>query len=133
MPYETLLFDLRDAIAFITINRPDKLNALNDQVVDELADAAERVATEDAIKGAILSGAGQKAFVAGADIADLAKQGPFDGKARALRGQAMLRRLETCGKPGIAAVNGYAPGGGCEVGTAGPLRIARDAAQVRHP
>src|SRR5439155_468273 len=74
MPYETLLFDLRDAIAFITINRPDKLNALNDQVVDELADAAERVATEDAIKGAILSGAGQKAFVAGADIAELAKQ-----------------------------------------------------------
>src|SRR5438034_11233369 len=75
MTYQTLLFDLRDAIAFITINRPDKLNALNDQVVDELADAAERVATEDAIKGAILSGAGQKAFVAGADIADLAKQG----------------------------------------------------------
>src|SRR5437667_214985 len=103
MTYQTLLFDLRDAIAFITINRPDKLNALNDQVVDELADAAERVATEDAIKGAILSGAGQKAFVAGADIADLAKQGPFDGKARALRGQAMLRRLETCGKPVIAA------------------------------
>src|SRR3989441_4419290 len=65
MSYQTLLFDLRDAIAFITINRPDKLNALNDQVVDELADAAERVATEDAIKGAILSGAGQKAFVAG--------------------------------------------------------------------
>src|SRR5213080_2979636 len=106
MTYQPLLFDLRDAIAFITINRPDKLNALNDQVVDELADAAERVATEDAIKGAILSGAGQKAFVAGADIADLAKQGPFDGKARALRGQAMLRRLETCGKPVIAAVNG---------------------------
>src|SRR3989442_5580949 len=102
MPYEPLLCDLRDAIAFITINRPDKLNALNDQVVDELADAAERVATEDAIKGAILSGAGQKAFVAGADIADLAKQGPFDGKARALRGQAMLRRPETCGKPVIA-------------------------------
>src|SRR6266480_1742668 len=102
MRYETLLFDLRDAIAFVTINRPDKLNALNDQVVDELADAAERVATEDAIKGAILSGAGPKAFVAGADIGDLAKQGPFDGKARALRGQAMLRRFETCGKPVIA-------------------------------
>src|SRR3989449_2434776 len=99
MSYETLLFEIRDGVAFITINRPDKLNALNDQVVDELADAAERVATEDAIKGAILSGAGQKAFVAGTDIADLAKQGPFDGKAQALRGQAMLRSLETCGKP----------------------------------
>src|SRR5438128_2494285 len=113
MSYETLLFAVRDAIATITINRPDKLNALNDQVVDELAHAAERIASEDAIKGAILTGAGTKAFVAGADIGDLAKQGPFDGKARALRGQAMLRRLETCGKPVIAAVNGYALGGGC--------------------
>src|SRR2546427_5338252 len=85
MAYETLLFDLRDAIAFITINRPDKLNALNDQVVHELADAAERVATDDAIKGAILSGAGEKAFVAGGGIGDLAEKGPFDGEARGPR------------------------------------------------
>src|SRR5438093_7913500 len=106
MRYETLLFDLRDAIATITINRPDKLNALNDQVVDELAHAAERIASEDAIKGAILTGAGTKAFVAGADIGDLAKQGPFDGKARALRGQAMVRRLEACGKQVSAAGDG---------------------------
>src|SRR5713101_3210054 len=133
MGYQTLLFETKDGIAFITINRPDKLNALNDQVVGELADAAERVATEDAIKGAILSGAGQKAFVAGADIADLAKQGPFDGKARALRGQAMLRRLETCGKPVIAAVNGYALGGGCELAMACHLRIASDAAKFGQP
>src|SRR5256886_8008259 len=103
MSYDTLLFEIRDAIARITINRPDKLNALNDQVVDELADAAGRVATEAAIRGALLTGSGTKAFVAGADIADLAKQGPFDGKARALRGQAMLRRFETCGKPVIEA------------------------------
>src|SRR5947209_15893197 len=115
MSYETLLFAVRDAIATITINRPDKLNALNDQVVDELAHAAERIASEDAIKGAILTGAGTKAFVAGADIGDLAKQGPFDGKARALRGQAMLRRLETCGQPVFAAVNGYTPGVGHEL------------------
>ena len=133
MSYQTLLFEIKDGVALITINRPDKLNALNDQVVDELADAAERVATEDAIKGAILSGAGQKAFVAGADIADLAKQGPFDGKARALRGQAMLRRLETCGKPVIAAVNGYALGGGCELAMACHLRIASDAAKFGQP
>src|SRR5882672_8650925 len=133
MSYETLLFEIRDGVAFITINRPDKLNALNDQVVDELADAAERVVTEDAIKGAILSGSGQKAFVAGADIGDLAKQGPFDGKARALRGQAVLRRFETCGKPIIAAVNGYALGGGCELAMACHLRIASDAAKFGQP
>jgi enoyl-CoA hydratase len=133
MTYQTLLFDIRDGIAFVTINRPDKLNALNDQVIAELGDAAERIATEDAIRGAILTGAGTKAFVAGADIGDLAKQGPFDGRARALRGQAVLRRLETCGKPVIAAVNGFALGGGCELAMACHVRIASDNAKFGQP
>src|SRR5207253_5135148 len=133
MSYKTLLLEITGGVALITINRPDKLNALNDQVVDELAHAAERIASEDAIQGAVLTGAGTKAFVAGADIADLAKQGPFDGKARALRGQAMLRRLETCGKPVIAAVNGYALGGGCQLAMACHLRVASDAAKFGQP
>src|SRR5438552_1477514 len=110
MSYKPLLLEITGGVALITINRPDKLNALNDQVVDELAHAAERIASEDAIQGAVLTGAGTKAFVAGADIADLEKQGPFDGKARALRGQAMLRRLETCGQPEVKL--GIAPGYG---------------------
>ena len=133
MAYETLLFEVRDGIAFVTINRPEKLNALNDTVVTELSHAAERIAAERAIRGVIITGAGTKAFVAGADIAELARQGPFDGKARALRGQAVLRRLETCGKPVVAAVNGFALGGGCELALACHLRIASESAKFGQP
>ena len=133
MTYQTLLFEVKDGVAVVTINRPDKLNALNDQVMAELADAAERIATDPAIKGAILTGAGPKAFVAGADISDLAKQGPFDGKARAVRGQGVLRRIETCGKPVIAAVNGFALGGGCELAMACHIRIASENAKFGQP
>jgi enoyl-CoA hydratase len=133
MTYQTLLFDVRDGLAFVTINRPDKLNALNDQVMAELADAAERIATEKEIKGAILTGAGPKAFIAGADIGDLSRQGPFDGKARAMRGQAVLRRIETGGKPVLAAVNGFALGGGCELAMACHLRIASENAKFGQP
>ena len=133
MPYQTLLFDVADGIARVTINRPDKLNALNDQVMAELGQAADRITTDESIRGVILTGAGPKAFVAGADIADLAKQGPFDGKARALRGQGVLRRLETCGKPVVAAVNGFALGGGCELAMACHIRIASDSAKFGQP
>jgi enoyl-CoA hydratase len=133
MTYQTILFEIRDGIAWVTVNRPDKLNALNDQVMLELADAAERIATDPAIKGAILTGSGAKSFVAGADIGDLAKQGPFDGKARAQRGQAVLRRLETSGKPVIAAINGFALGGGCELAMACHIRIASENAKFGQP
>src|SRR5690349_23791466 len=112
MTYQTLLFDVKDGVAVVTINRPDKLNALNDQVMAELADAAERIAADPARKGAILTGAGPKSFVAGVDISDLAKQGLVYGKARAMRGQGVLRRVETCGNPVIAAVNVSALVGG---------------------
>src|SRR5213594_3649393 len=133
MTYQTILFEIRDGIAWVTVNRPDKLNALNDQVMLDLADAAERIATEAEIKGAILTGAGPKSFVAGADIGDLSRQGPFDGKARAQRGQAVLRRLETCGKPVIAAINGFALGGGCELAMACHIRIASENAKFGQP
>ncbi len=133
MTYQTLIFEIRDGIAWVTVNRPDKLNALNDLVMLELADAAERIATEPDIKGAILTGSGPKSFVAGADIGDLSRQGPFDGKARAQRGQAVLRRLETCGKPVIAAINGFALGGGCELAMACHIRIAGENAKFGQP
>jgi len=133
MTYETLLFEIRNGIAFVTINRPDKLNALNDQVMLELSHAVDRIATDSEIKGAILTGAGPKSFVAGADIGDLSRQGPFDGKARAQRGQAVLRRLETCGKPVIAAINGFALGGGCELAMACHIRIAGENAKFGQP
>jgi enoyl-CoA hydratase len=133
MAYETLTFTVTDRVAFVTFNRPEKLNALNDAVMAELGAAADEIAEREDIAGAILTGAGPKAFVAGADIAELATQGPFDGKARAVKGQAVLRRLETCGKPVVAAVNGFALGGGCELAMACHLRIASEKAKFGQP
>ena len=133
MTYALLNVDVSDRIATVTINRPDKLNALNDAVMGELGTAAHEITTRADIGGAIVTGAGPKAFVAGADIGELSTQGPFDGKARALRGQAVLRRLETCGKPVIAAVNGFALGGGCELALACHIRLAADNAKFGQP
>jgi enoyl-CoA hydratase len=133
MPYSTLLFDLSDGIARITINRPEKLNALNGQVIAELDDAAGRVEQDRAIRAALLTGAGTKAFVAGADIAEIGDQGAMDGRARALAGQRMMRRLERCGKPVVAAVNGFALGGGCELAMACHLRVASETARFGQP
>ena len=97
MPLTHLLFEVRDRVAHITVNRPDKLNALNDAVIAQLGDAAEAIATRQDVAGAIITGAGAKAFVAGADIAELARQGPLEAKTRSLRSQAVLRQFETCG------------------------------------
>jgi enoyl-CoA hydratase len=133
MSYRTLLFDVRDGVALVTVNRPDKLNALNDQVIDELGSVASRLATDPAIRGAIVTGAGPKAFVAGADIGELATQGPLEARARATRGQDAFRRLETCGKPVVAAVNGFALGGGLELAMACHLRVASERARFGQP
>jgi enoyl-CoA hydratase len=133
MNYQTLLLETRDSIAFLTINRPDKLNALNDLVVSELHHAALAVKADTSVRGVILTGSGPKAFVAGADIADLAKQGVMDGRQRALNGQQMLSALERLGKPVLAAVNGFALGGGCELAMACHIRIASENARFGQP
>jgi enoyl-CoA hydratase len=133
MPYSTLLFDLADGIARVTINRPDKLNALNATVIAELAEAATRIEEDGDVRAVLLTGAGTKAFVAGADISEIGGQSAADGQARALAGQRMMRRLERCGKPVLAAVNGFALGGGCELAMACHLRVASDNAKFGQP
>ncbi len=133
MPYDTLLLDVTDHIALVTINRPDKLNALNATVIRELGEMAGQVAGDDDIHGLIITGAGTKAFVAGADIGEIAEQGPLDGTERSLTGQAVFRTLETLGKPVIAAVNGFALGGGCELAMACHIRLASETAKFGQP
>jgi enoyl-CoA hydratase len=133
MNFQHLLVVVKDGIATLTVNRPDKLNALNDQVVSQLHQAAGFLKNDDLVSGVIVTGAGNKAFIAGADIADLARQGVLEGRQRALSGQAMLRAFETMGKPVIAAVNGYALGGGCELAMACHIRIASENAKFGQP
>lgn len=133
MPYSTLLLDITDGLARLTVNRPDKLNALNGTVIGELGDAATELEQDPAVRAVILTGAGSKAFVAGADISELAGQDPLEGKARALRGQRVFRQLERLGKPVIAAVNGFALGGGCELAMACHIRIASENAKFGQP
>jgi len=133
MLYTTLLFDVAHGIARVTINRPDKLNALNTTVIAELDDAVSRIESDAAVRATLLTGAGTKAFVAGADITEIGGQGAMDGQARARAGQRMMRRLEQCGKPVVAAVNGFALGGGCELAMACHLRIASETARFGQP
>jgi len=133
MTNQTLLVDVKDGVAFVTVNRPDKLNALNDQVVADLRQAVLTLKADATVKGVILTGAGPKAFVAGADIGELAKQDVLDGRERALNGQAVLTAIETMGKPVIAAVNGFALGGGCELAMACHIRIASETAKFGQP
>jgi len=133
MAFQNLLLERKDGVAVITINRPDKLNALNDATVAELDRAFAEVGADDSVRGVILTGSGEKAFVAGADIAELATQSPVDGKERSIRGQKVLDRIEDLGKPVVAAVNGFALGGGCELAMACHVRIASENARMGTP
>lgn len=133
MAYENLLFDIKDQIAYITFNRPKVLNALNRRMVEELGDALGKAGGDAAVRVLILTGSGEKSFVAGADINELAQRTPVDGKDFSLFGQEVFHRLETMGKPSIAAINGFALGGGCELALSCTMRIASKNARLGQP
>ena len=133
MPELALVLDVDGPIATITINRPKVLNALNAEVVGELQRVVAELQQDDEVRCVILTGAGDRAFVAGADIKELAVQTPTSGKEHALRGQRVFDAIETMGKPVIAAINGYALGGGCELAMACTLRVAADSAKLGQP
>ena len=132
MPYALLTFDVSNRIATITVNRPDKLNALNDAVMAELGLAMTEALERADVGAVLLTGAG-RAFVAGADIGELVAQNATEGKARAERGQRTFRLFETSTKPTLAAVNGFALGGGCELAMACHVRLASDTAKFGQP
>jgi enoyl-CoA hydratase len=133
MAYEHLLVDERESILTITISRPKVLNALNAAVLAELSDAFAAVEANEAVRVVIVTGAGDKAFVAGADINELAVLSPVSGRERVRVCQALFDRIERLGKPVIAAINGFALGGGCELAMACTLRIAAETARLGQP
>jgi len=133
MPFDNLLLERDDAVALVTINRPQVLNALNLATLDELRRVVLDLKRDDSVRAVILTGSGEKAFVAGADVNELAAQTPLAGREHALSGQHVLGLIENMGKPVIAAINGYALGGGCELALACTLRIAADTARLGQP
>lgn len=133
MSYANLRVEKKDGVAVVTVHRPEKLNALDDRTIAELESAFADLAADASVRGVILTGAGSKAFVAGADIGELSAQTAVEGRDRALRGQRVFDRIETLGKPVIAAVNGFALGGGCELAMACHVRVASENARLGTP
>jgi enoyl-CoA hydratase len=133
MPFDNLLLERDGAVVVVTINRPKVLNALNSATVDELRRAMLELKADESVRAIVLTGAGEKSFVAGADINELAVQTPSGGREHALSGQHVFDVIENLGKPVIAAINGFAIGGGCELAMACTLRIAADTARLGQP
>jgi enoyl-CoA hydratase len=133
MAESNVLVERDDAVAIVTINRPQVLNALNSDTIDQLRRTMLDLQHDAAIRAIVLTGAGEKSFVAGADINELAVQTPASGREHALRGQHVFDLIENLGKPVIAAINGFALGGGCELAMACTLRIAAETARIGQP
>jgi enoyl-CoA hydratase len=133
MSFETLLVERDGAVASVTINRPKVLNALNTQTINELEQVMRELRADDTVRSIVLTGAGEKSFVAGADINELAVLSPAEGQRHGRRGQSVFDLIEDLGKPVIAAINGFALGGGCELAMACTIRIAADHARLGQP
>jgi len=130
---ENLLLERADGVAVLTVNRPKVLNALNTPTLEELRRTILAFKVDDGVRAIVLTGAGEKSFIAGADINELAVLSPTQGREHALRGQHVIDLIEHLGKPVIAAINGYALGGGCELAMACTLRLAADTARMGQP
>jgi len=130
---ENILVERDGGVATLTINRPKVLNALSTQTLDELRRAILALKYDDGVRVVIITGSGDKSFIAGADINELSQQTPIGGREHALRGQHVFNLVENMGKPVIAAINGYALGGGCELAMACTIRIAADTAKLGQP
>src|SRR6058998_558492 len=133
MPFDNLVVERDGAVAIVTVNRPNVLNALNAATIDELRRAMLDFKHDDSVRAIVVTGAGEKSFVAGADINELAVQTPTGGREHALAGQHVFDLIENMGKPVIAAISGYALGGGCELAMACTLRLAADTARLGQP
>ncbi len=133
MAYENILRDDRDGIAFVNINRPDKLNALNDATIGELQHCFDAITEDESVRAVIVSGTGDKAFIAGADIGELADTTPLTARPLAMKGQRLMSTIEATPKPVVAAINGFAFGGGCELALACHMRFAADSAVMGLP
>ncbi len=133
MTFDNLLLERDGAVAIVTLNRPNVLNALNNQTLAELAACMAGLKADPDVRAIILTGAGEKSFVAGADINELARLSPVQGQAHARRGQLIFDAIEQLGKPVIAAINGFALGGGCELAMACTIRLAADTARFGQP
>jgi len=130
---ENVIYDKKGPIAYVSLNRPKVLNALNKTTISELRAAFEDARDDSAILGVILTGAGEKAFAAGADIAEMANNTAVEAEQGTRRGQALTDIIENLGKPVIAAVNGFALGGGCELAMSCSIRIAAESAKFGQP
>jgi enoyl-CoA hydratase len=133
MDFENLTVERDGAVAVVTINRPKVLNALNTQTMEELWAAIEELGSDESVRAVVLTGAGEKSFVAGADINELAVLTPAQGQQHGRRGQSVFDLIEHLGKPVVAAINGFALGGGCELAMACTLRVAADSARFGQP